>query len=257
MHSRLGLLTAPWPPLDQDYAPRYWYFEVLELLRKFLLTGIGIVLAPGTIAQVVFNVLVVLAAAVVYLTARPYAHASDNTVNVVAQWAMFVQLFAGLLLRVRAEVPDAVFAGGAFDSAAGLGAFIAVVMACVPCVTVAAVAVSQWYAVWQQYTDGLPSDAEVALATSLPMRRKVGLVLGVASLPTSPSHRPGGSGATHGGGGDVKTKHGASASGGGATAIAPSHSGPSRKASTGPEQSSAAVGFITNPMLSTVPVPRQ
>ena len=134
----------------QDYEPKFWYFEVLELLRKFLLTGIGIILAPDTIVQVVFNVIIVLAAAVVYLTARPYVNDSDDTVNTVAQWAMFIQLFAGLLLRTRMAVPDSIFSGGSFDSAT-LGQFIAVVMALVPCATLTTVVVSQWYSVWEQY----------------------------------------------------------------------------------------------------------
>ena len=136
--------------LLQDYEPKFWYFEVLELLRKFLLTGIGIILAPDTIVQVVFNVIIVLAAAVVYLTARPYVNDSDDTVNTVAQWAMFIQLFAGLLLRTRMAVPDSIFSGGSFDSAT-LGQFIAVVMALVPCATLTTVVVSQWYSVWEQY----------------------------------------------------------------------------------------------------------
>ena len=83
----------------QDYEPKFWYFEVLELFRKYLLTGIGIILAPDTIVQVVFNVIIVLAAAVVYLTARPYVNDSDDTVNTVAQWAMFIQLFAEKKIR--------------------------------------------------------------------------------------------------------------------------------------------------------------
>ena len=131
--------------------------------------------------QVVFNVVIVLAAAVVYLTARPYVNDSDDTVNTVAQWAMFIQLFAGLLLRMRVEVADAVFSGGSFNSAS-LGQFIAVVMALVPCATVTTVVVSQWYSVWEQYTGGLDCDDDVVLANSLSLRRRILLVLGVRSL---------------------------------------------------------------------------
>ncbi len=141
----------------QDYEPRYWYFEVLELLRKFFLSGVSLIFMPGTVSQSVFSVLVTLCAAVAYLKVQPFLNASDDRVSTVAQWALFVQLFAGLLLQMQ-DIASSSAAGpssfaSSFDTLA-LGQFIAVVIMVVPAVTICTVAYSQWVSAGSRTSTG-------------------------------------------------------------------------------------------------------
>ena len=49
-----------------SYEPKYWWFEVFETLRKLVLTGFLVFVAPGTAAQVLFSLVMCIGAMRVY-----------------------------------------------------------------------------------------------------------------------------------------------------------------------------------------------
>ncbi len=53
--------------------------------------------------QIVFALVVSLANAVAVLSLHPYVLFSDNIVSIVAQWVLFLQVLAGLLVRVQQD----------------------------------------------------------------------------------------------------------------------------------------------------------
>jgi hypothetical protein len=80
---------------------RYW--EIVELLRKFLLTGVMSLVSPGSAAQVVMGLLFSFAAVVLYARRRPYSEVAVNRLGLYAQVNIFLFLLVALLLKVKAD----------------------------------------------------------------------------------------------------------------------------------------------------------
>ena len=53
-------LDAELGSLYVDYEPQYYYWEVVEMLKKMMLTGGLVLLAPGSSAQIVLAILITL-----------------------------------------------------------------------------------------------------------------------------------------------------------------------------------------------------
>lgn len=63
--ARVGMLLA-------SYTPACWFFESVEMLRKFLLTSLVLIIAPNTRVQLWFGLIVSFAFAILTNTLRPY-----------------------------------------------------------------------------------------------------------------------------------------------------------------------------------------
>lgn len=77
--------------------------EIVELLHKFLLTGVMSLVSPGSAAQVVMGLLVSFATVVLYARRRPFAEVTINRLGLYAQVNIFLFLLVALLLKVRAD----------------------------------------------------------------------------------------------------------------------------------------------------------
>ena len=86
-----------------------WYWEVVELIRKLLLTSILALIAPGSAGQVVVGILIAFITLLAALIKAPYAMPRLNVVAQVAQLNLFFLLFVGLLLKVRLPMLRAAF----------------------------------------------------------------------------------------------------------------------------------------------------
>lgn len=62
-----------------------------------------------------FALVVALAIAVVLLKLQPFVSDSDDLVSTMAQWVLFLQVFAGLLTKIQAQQACAANDGGSFD----------------------------------------------------------------------------------------------------------------------------------------------
>jgi hypothetical protein len=89
--------------LFEAYHVQTWYWEVVELLRKFLLTGVMSMVSPGSAAQVVMGLLVAFGAVVLYARLSPYAEPGVNRLGLLAQLNLFFFLLVALLLKVKAD----------------------------------------------------------------------------------------------------------------------------------------------------------
>jgi hypothetical protein len=74
---------------------------VLECLRKLLLTGVAIQVAPGSLLQLVVSIVIIVA--YIYLVAffQPYKNKRDNTLALGIYAVIAITLFCGLLLKVK------------------------------------------------------------------------------------------------------------------------------------------------------------
>ncbi len=64
----------------QDYDPRFWYYEVVELVRKFLLTSAVLLLLPGSSSQIAIALLIAMVTAMSMLV-RPCGYSRAPVVN--------------------------------------------------------------------------------------------------------------------------------------------------------------------------------
>jgi hypothetical protein len=98
----------------EDYKPKYWYWESIELARKLLLTGFAALWLPGTLMQVITSLFVCLVNIVMVSRCAPYCgheHEGDDAkqkksnaavVNTFALQAVvmtFLALFGALLVK--------------------------------------------------------------------------------------------------------------------------------------------------------------
>ena len=95
-----------------------WYWEVVELIRKLLLTSILALIAPGSAGQVVVGILIAFIALLATLIKAPYAQSRLNVVAQVAQLNLFFLLFVALLLKAR--LPRSVLLEPGTDARASL-----------------------------------------------------------------------------------------------------------------------------------------
>ncbi len=66
--------------------------------------------------QLVFALVVTLVMAVVLLKLQPFVSNSDDTVSTMAQWVLFMQVFAGLLTKIQAQQACSAEDSGSFNA---------------------------------------------------------------------------------------------------------------------------------------------
>lgn len=80
-----------------------WYWEAVELLRKLLLTSILALISPGSAGQVVVGFVLSFVMLMANLRIQPFAEASLNSINALAQLNLSAFLFVALLLKVDVD----------------------------------------------------------------------------------------------------------------------------------------------------------
>ncbi len=85
------------------YRSDCWYWEVVELMRKLLLTSILALIAPGSAGQVVVGLLLAFCALLFNVRLKPYAEDGLNVVSQISQLNLFFFLFVALLLKVNMD----------------------------------------------------------------------------------------------------------------------------------------------------------
>ena len=81
--------------LYHNYEPRSYHFEVIETIRKLVLTGGLIFLKPGTAAQIISAMLICLASMRIYVSFKPFIEEEVDTLSEAAQWQLFFVMFSG------------------------------------------------------------------------------------------------------------------------------------------------------------------
>ena len=89
--------------LFSAYRPGCYYWEITELVRKFLLTSVVNLISPGSAEQVIAGCVFSLASVLLAVQAQPYSSGTLNHANLIALVALFLFFFVGLLLKVDAD----------------------------------------------------------------------------------------------------------------------------------------------------------
>lgn len=76
--------------LYESYKPEYWYFEIVETVRRLMLTGVLSVAGEGTSGQVVFGILLAVLYTKIYGYYQPYELQETSVVAELAQYQIFL-----------------------------------------------------------------------------------------------------------------------------------------------------------------------
>eukprot|EP01041_Mallomonas_annulata_P001204 gene1204-2339_t len=91
-----------------DYELQYWYWEVIETIRKLLLTAILSIISSHIGIQIVFGIVVCIAFVKIYGYYKPYESERTDTLQELAQYQVLLTFIGCLLLEfdVLASVED-------------------------------------------------------------------------------------------------------------------------------------------------------
>ena len=151
-HLAAGLSDTPPPEaavarrisfLYADYRPGCWWFEIFELYRKVLLTGVSVLVLRRTVSQLALGLVVAQASLLTYSLTKPYLDRATNMFAVAAQTSLFMTLLGGILVKARASAVDAHDAGT-------LAVLMVALNVAVPAIAVAMLFVKHVVRPWRQ-----------------------------------------------------------------------------------------------------------
>ena len=86
--------------LYRHFVPGCYYWELFELLRRFLLVGVAVVIQPGSVAQLTFATLFSMMFSVFEHQLRPYKSPYDNFLAISASFTLSILFFTCVLLKL-------------------------------------------------------------------------------------------------------------------------------------------------------------
>lgn len=107
--------ARPTADLWAPYRPECFYYEVVECIRRIMLTGVVVFIYPGDAAQIVVTIVIAFAFFAISEALSPYDNASDKWLSRAGHIVVFFSFFAALLYKVdisnEREASQEVFAG--------------------------------------------------------------------------------------------------------------------------------------------------
>ena len=88
--------------LHGEYKPRFFWWELSEMSRRFLLVGVLVTHNQGSIEQLGYGTLVAFVYLIIQLVAAPYRKQSDNFFAAACSLFLFVMFFASIFYKVAA-----------------------------------------------------------------------------------------------------------------------------------------------------------
>jgi hypothetical protein len=85
--------------LWKSYTPNMYYWEVVECIRRLLLTGAVVFIAPGTSAQAAIACVFAVFSIVVALYCQPHADIRDGQIYTVGTVIIFLSMFLSLAMK--------------------------------------------------------------------------------------------------------------------------------------------------------------
>jgi hypothetical protein len=92
-------VTSMFSFLIGDYKPEFWFWEVVELSRKLLLSGILSLVGRGSIAQAMLGTMISFVFFALNLRVMPYKSATLNFTKAVSEVQLFVVLQMSVILQ--------------------------------------------------------------------------------------------------------------------------------------------------------------
>ena len=87
--------------LTEEYDTAFFFWELLEVLKKLLLVGAMSVVMEGTLNQLVLAFIIVLCFLVMLMVAKPYKRPEDDVIALTVSFALVMFFFFTLILKVQ------------------------------------------------------------------------------------------------------------------------------------------------------------
>lgn len=87
--------------LFEAYEPKYWYWEVIETIRRLMLTGVLVLIAQGSAVQIIVGISISVLFLVLYDTYQPFADLAVGRVEAVSQRQILCVFFLALLIKAK------------------------------------------------------------------------------------------------------------------------------------------------------------
>ena len=85
--------------LITPYAQRVYWFEVVEVFRRLMLSGVLILFGSGSVKQVIIACFLCLISLKIFFYYSPFESPEDDVLFEVSTWQLFLILWIGLCLR--------------------------------------------------------------------------------------------------------------------------------------------------------------
>lgn len=82
------------------YKPEFWYFEVIECIRRILLSAGLVFITPGSPTQGIFATIVSYLSTLLYLGCQQFPDPSVNRLGVMAQVQLFFTFLSALMVKM-------------------------------------------------------------------------------------------------------------------------------------------------------------
>jgi hypothetical protein len=119
--------------LFEQYEPKFWYYECFVLVKKMLLTGAMMVVAPGSTAQLLIAILIVLFFMLCVFKLAPFEDAVDDWMSFLTSLQLMLTLLIGFAMmedqsggEYNRETMDALLI--VINSAAFVALFVSIVL---------------------------------------------------------------------------------------------------------------------------------
>ena len=88
--------------LHREYVPTAFWWEIAEMVRKFLLVGLFVTIQPGSIMQIAVGTITCAVFLMVQLQTNPYRNRSDNYLAVSSSFSLLMVFFCSLIYKYDA-----------------------------------------------------------------------------------------------------------------------------------------------------------
>jgi hypothetical protein len=89
--------------LYDNYEPQYWWFECFDYVRRLALTGLMVVIVPGSALQSFLGVVIALGGLVVYVYTNPFVEDASDLLAIATQLSTFFFFLAALMRKVDVD----------------------------------------------------------------------------------------------------------------------------------------------------------
>jgi hypothetical protein len=93
-------MTKKYGSMYGPYEPPFWYFEIIEMMRKLVLTAGLVLVKPGSTAQILLGILVCFFYCVAQMNLKPLLEDNDDYLSQAASVQLFLTLLTGLVLKI-------------------------------------------------------------------------------------------------------------------------------------------------------------
>merc|ERR1711907_369835 len=84
-----------------SYESRYYWWEVVEMARKLVLTGLLVIFLEGSVLQLCTGLVVTVVSLVIYANICPYSSLTDDVLQLFCLAQLFITLLSGMVLKVN------------------------------------------------------------------------------------------------------------------------------------------------------------